>query len=860
MFLIKFVPSCLPKPGDTKLIFNNTLKNRFLYIILLSHFLLISRSMAGYTRSSTDCEAYFTYSVVEGNPMAIQFWDGSSASLVTYYWEFGDNTTSNDQNPQHLYQEPGIYDVCLYISDATKSCFDVFCMTIKVPVPTDCESSFSYERDGSNLLQYHFQGYTGADVDSLWWDFGDGSTSTLQNPSHTYPDTGTYVVILNAKNTLASGWCWSVFSDTIECNIGPCKSKFEIIPHPINPFIFNFNAVSQGSINSYYWDFGDGRQSFEPNPIHTYNDTGTFVIKMVVSNTLFPEYCNDSSQQTVHIALMPCQSLFSYAQDTTNPLSFSFLNQSSGPGDEWIWTFGDGSSSAEINPIHLYSDTGTFEVCLRIRNNQYPDYCNDILCNPVSIADLNCSASFSYTQDSTDILSVTFSTINLGPANTHVWSFGDDAVSGEISPTHQYSDTGWYEVKHHVENFYFPDYCNATRTDSIYLGFVRYPQADFDVAFDSLSLTPNLFRFTDRSTGTNITNWKWTFGDGTSSEVQHPQHPYNQTATFTVCLKVSDSVPPKYQLNSERCKVIETYRYFDLGGSVYDGLVPINNPDPEGDTAFVTLYRLYSNDNIVPLTSGTFAKLGYYYFQNMLEGNYLVNARLTDFSRQAGKFFPTWKRDALSWSQANPVELNQNLFAQDILLRARPILPTGQCGIDGIVLRVENPAATTGISEPGVTVYLTDLNGNLLNYNTSDVTGRFLFRNLPVGDYLVKADYPGYLSSTETAALTNENPFGGNLRVKVYKENGIGIDAPQKTEGLFVTNNPFGSHLTIYLSEKVTGTSRITLYNALAQPIMVLSTNEQTITIDTESVPSGLYLLQVENQSTITRFKKLLRF
>ena len=147
-----------------------------------------------------------------------------------------------------------------------------------------------------------------------------------------------------------------------------------------------------------------------------------------------------------------------------------------------------------------------------------------------------------------------------------------------------------------------------------------------------------------------------------------------------------------------------------------------------------------------------------------------------------------------------------------------------------------------------------------LNYNISDVTGRFLFRNLPVGEYLVKADHPGYLSSIETATLTNQYPFGGNLRVKVYQENGIGITDTTKTDDLFVSNNPFGQQLTVYLSDKVTGASRITLYNSLAQPVMVVTTNEQFVTIDTEAIPPGLYLLQVENRSTHTQLKKLVRF
>lgn len=797
--------------------------------------------------AADDCEAFFTYVPTPADSLTIQFLDASSSSsAITYLWEFGDNTTSNAQNPVHQYLQPGIYEVCLYISDATKSCFDIFCESVLVPVPTDCEASFSFIPDGANPFLYHFQSTTGSDIDSLWWSFGDGTTSTLPNPSHLYADTGTYIVVLNAKNTIASEVCWSVYTDTLICTIEPCISKFDILPHPINPFIYNFNSIGEGNINNYHWDFGDGRFSDLPNPVHTYEDTGTFIIKLFVSNIFAPDYCYDSSEQSIHITLIPCQSLFSFVQDTLNPLTFSFINQSSGPGDEWVWTFGDGTTSAEINPIHSYSDTGSFTVCLQIRNSQYPTYCNDIECVPINIADLTCSAEFTIERDTNNILAVRFIPVNLGPASMYEWSFGDDAISQLLKPLHEYSDTGWYQIKHYVTNPFFSQYCNNIVTDSIYLGFLQYPEANFSYTFDSLSLVPNLFHFTDRSAGTHLTNWKWSFGDGTLSPVQHPSHHYNATGTFTVCLEVADSIPPKYQLKNQYCNTLQTFRYFDLGGSVYDGAIPINNPDPEGDTAEVALFRLFDNDNIYPIATGLFSNLGYYYFQSILEGNYFVKANLTEQSRQAGKYFPTWSEEALTWTQARVIELNQNLFAENIHLQLMPVLPAGNYGIDGIVLKVNNPTATTGISTPGVTVYLTDIEGHKLRYNVSDVTGRFLFRDLPAGIYKLVADHPGYLSSTESVSLNAANPFGGNERIRIYQESAIGEDEPLDVNNLVLINNPFGDWLNLRLPDAPTEPFTIQLYNALGQPVATTVATEKAIQLPTKHLAKGLYLLHIQ--------------
>lgn len=839
------------------------LKNKLLCaLLILQVFFNPGSGIVLASDADDDCEAFFYYQQVAGDPLSIQFLDASNvSSFVNYYWEFGDNTSSSEQDPVHTYQQPGVYEVCLYISDATKMCYDKYCKTILVPVPTNCEASFTYELDGSNPLLVNFESTTGSDIDSLWWDLGDGSTSVEANPSHLYADTGTFIVTLNAKNTVASEICWSQHTDTVVCSIEECISKFEIQPHPINPFIYNFNAVGQGNINSYRWSFGDGRYSDLPNPIHTYSDTGTFTIKLVVSNFFFPEYCSDSSEQSIHIKLAPCQSLFSYVQDSLNPLLFTFLNSSSGPGDIWHWTFGDGSASSEINPVHNYSDTGDFDVCLTITNTLYPDYCNDVTCQPVHISDLQCSAGFTYTRDTSNILSVTFiSADNLGPANIYKWNFGDNEASLEMNPVHQYPDTGWYVVGHQVINDNFPQFCYDTHDDSIYIGFLKFPEADFTYSFDSLSLTPNLFHFTDLSHGTYINKWKWAFGDGTYSPLQNPSHHFGgSSGYYNICLEVTDTIPPKYNLKSQQCKTIQTRRYFNLGGSVYDGAIPINNPNPEGDTAEVTLYRHYNDEIIIPVNSGYFSNLGYYYFQDVLEGEYVLKGRITDESRQAGKYFPTWSEEALNWNEAALIELDHSLFAQNIYLQPMPTLPNGLCGIDGIVIEVDGPSATTGISMPGVTVFLADMEGNKLRYNVSDVTGRFLFRNLPTGDYKLFADYPGYKSTTETASLTTAFPFGGNVRVRIYNESSIGTDEPADPADDIMVNNPFSDMLTVFLPSGFTGSSRLTVRNALGQPVITNTTEKDNIVLNTEMLPDGLYYLQIENQSTRTRIKKLIK-
>jgi len=374
-----------------------------------------------------------------------------------------------------------------------------------------------------------------------------------------------------------------------------------------------------------------------------------------------------------------------------------------------------------------------------------------------------------------------------------------------------------------------------------------------------MALTPNLFHFTDQSHGTHITDWKWEFGDGTNSPLQNPSHHFSGSSSYNVCLEVSDSILPKYQLKSQMCKTIQTYRYFDLGGSIYDGTIPINNPNPEGDTAEVILYRHYNDEIIIPVNSGYFSNLGYYYFQDVLEGSYVVKGRITDESRQSGKYFPTWSEEALNWNEATLIELNHNIFAQNIYLLPMPTLPTGLCGVDGIVIEVDSPEATTGTSIPDVTVFLADMEGNKLRYNVSDITGRFLFRNLPTGDYKLFADYPGYKSTTETVSLTTASPFGGNVRVRIYNKSSVGTEEPAEITDDVLINNPFGEVLTVLLPPSFTGSSRLIIRNSLGQPVISNTTEKDNITLNTRMLPDGIYYLQIENERIKTKIKKLIK-
>ncbi|HBG71176.1 MAG: hypothetical protein A2W93_12460 [Bacteroidetes bacterium GWF2_43_63] len=198
------------------------------------------------------------------------------------------------------------------------------------------------------------------------WNFGDGQTSTMQNPDHIYASTGTYIVTL-------------IVTGTGSCSPDTTTQQIIISNAPYSDFsasqfcvgsttlFSDQSSVATGSITSWAWDFGDGSAtSTTQNPAHTYADSGLFnVTLIVVSNLGF----SDTSSQQIYIESRPTAA---FDVVTGAPAqTTAFTDQSDGNGStlaNWIWNFGDGSTSVQQNPDHVYSGDGTYWVTLIVSN------------------------------------------------------------------------------------------------------------------------------------------------------------------------------------------------------------------------------------------------------------------------------------------------------------------------------------------------------------------------------------------------------------------------------------------------------------------------------------------------------------
>ena len=163
------------------------------------------------------------------NNLDVAFTDQSLGSPASYTWDFGDGNGSTMPSPNHTYATAGTYVVCLTVSSGT--CVDVFCDSVTVApctLPTPAFSSTS----SNTTVTFSDQSVSTSTITGWLWDFGDGNTSTMQNPMHTYAADGVYTVCLTVTDACGNdSTCSSVSVVTISAAEG-LGFTMSVFPNP----------------------------------------------------------------------------------------------------------------------------------------------------------------------------------------------------------------------------------------------------------------------------------------------------------------------------------------------------------------------------------------------------------------------------------------------------------------------------------------------------------------------------------------------------------------------------------------------------------------------------------------------------
>ena len=497
--------------------------------------------------------ATFTNNILSGN---------------TYLWKFGDSTTSTLSNPVHEYSDTGNYTVKLVVKNAN-GCSDSLTKInfIKIQKPL---FAFNNLPDSSCLpFTKSFSAIINPTISIVkyTWDFGDGTSSTDPAPTHTYSSPGYFTVKLIA--TAVTG-CTDTISmpNAIRVTNKP-TAKFSVSENNTCASTeLIFTNLSFGGADNWQWDFGDFSNSIEQQPKHIFKDTGYKSITLIAFNG----GCSDTAIYNKFVYIKPSVAKFTFSLNCAKSLERKFLNFSIGT-TSLLWDFGDGTTSAQVSPVHNFPASGYYSVKLTAFNDSTG--CNYSTIKKVRI--LAITPQF-YSSDSIvckDVqITLTSPLSNMDVARFY-WDFGDGTIANTRNNniTHTYKKPGTYSLRLITINFLN---CRDTIVKTNYIT-VMGPKAKFGVQKNTCFGTPVIFADSSKSDGTNpISNLIWKYGDGTIDTLTAPpyQHIYPAAKLYAVVLKVIDAmgcidtfklpIPLNVSRVSARFYIADTFACTDL--------------------------------------------------------------------------------------------------------------------------------------------------------------------------------------------------------------------------------------------------------------------------------------------------------
>lgn len=292
---------------------------------------------------------------------------------------------------------------------------------------------------------------------------------------------------------------------------------------------YTYNCQQQAT---YLWDFGDGTTSTDVNPCHTYAQPGDYIVTLTAYST---DECYDDTSMLVHVYDKPLAmlsvDLYNCQDDSVVFTDLSLPG--SGYVAAWLWEFGDGHSSTQQHPTHVYTAPGIYTTTLTVWNSKgcVDDTSITLRVWELPVASFSDSSHCSYTVYFTD-----HSEPHSAFMSSWYWDFGDGNTSWQQHPVHAYDTAGAYMVSLSVTN---SNGCVKTVTYPVFVH--PLPVAAFNVDGTCLHYPS---RFTDQSVANYgiIDSWEWDFGDGNTSTQQHPNHAYSSPGTYMVRLIIETGI------------------------------------------------------------------------------------------------------------------------------------------------------------------------------------------------------------------------------------------------------------------------------------------------------------------------------
>lgn len=384
----------------------------------------------------------------------------SDGKIKSYAWDFGDGEQGVGANVEHSYTSPGRYTVTLKVEDDGDAPCNGAQSTASVWVNQSPVAKIVSVNRAPPKEPVAFSGARSEDADgklvSYVWDFGDGGHAEGMEVSHIYGASGTYVVTLKVTDDAGVSNSSATTKSTILINWPPQavaeSDKRRVAAGEVLRFDGSKSTDKDGHIVDYVWEFGDGSGSHGPSVNHAYTRPGDYKAKLTVvdnsamSSGLSVDYVN------VHVNKAPLAIAGTDKRAPNSQVTFDarLSKDEDGKVVAYEWNFGDGDSSRESTPTHLFGNTGLYRVGLRATDDSDTpnrDGFNQISVwvNTMPVADAGATRMVAPGEV------VSFSGATSidpdGQLTSYDWSFGDGATAKGLEVFHAYSEPGNYSVR-----------------------------------------------------------------------------------------------------------------------------------------------------------------------------------------------------------------------------------------------------------------------------------------------------------------------------------------------------------------------------------------------------------------------------
>lgn len=454
-----------------------------------------------------------------------------NSNLYNYEWDFGDGQISSFQNPSHLYSNQGVYNVKLKvfssicIDSVLKSDFIIVDGLLDVDFTADdsvgCEGGFTV----------NFNDISSEYTTSWLWDFGDGNTSALKNPTHTYTNKGFYDVTLKVTN---QGNCLEQMTKPQYIELKPVPDiQFQTIDSVgcQLPFIVQLQDSTE-NVNSWVWKMDGTTLGNTQQLQYSVSNSGSFNIELEVEGV---NGCKNSLVKNQYINIDPIQLSFtSNIQNGCAPLNVEFISQPISLSNivEYVWDFGNGSQSYSQTPIEQYQNEGIFDISLLVENELgcTAKLVKNSFIKTTKPANTHFVASSSVICGNDSVIFSDLST-STQPINSWYWDFDEGPYLNSTlqNPIHVFSDTGYHQVSLITE----VNGCLDTLSIDSFI-YVAAPIALFYPTQNCENY--NQIQFHNESI--DFDSCVWDFGDGNFSSTTHPNHVYSSYGVYDIKLQV----------------------------------------------------------------------------------------------------------------------------------------------------------------------------------------------------------------------------------------------------------------------------------------------------------------------------------